>query len=341
MTSLRIRLVGWVMVTGMVATAVGAPAAGALPAEETPSGEEEPAAVAADRGEAWRARSVAAERALSLRDFAKAEAELAAAVKVAEAFPDHDERLAASLARLMQIYAFQDKYAEAVGTGKRLLAFRESADGPEHINVAGVLNALAALYMAMGKPDEAGPLLERARAICKEHDGRSADRLHAGVLDNLAELHRDKGNLEAAEPLARQALALLRAQYGDSHPACAESLAMVGTILLAKGQHAEAEAAFRESLAIRRMKMGWNRPVIIRSLVHLADACKAQEKYQVAENYYKEAIRQGEGGLGRNDDVRADAYEAYADLLRRTDRDEEAEKMADQAKTIREALKKR
>jgi len=45
------------------------------------------------------------------------------------------------------------------------------------------------------------------------------------------------------------------------------------------------------------------------------------------------------GGLGRNDDVRADAYEAYADLLRQTDRADEAQKMADQAKAIRDALK--
>jgi len=312
----------------------------AAPAEKPAAAPaEKEAAAPVDRDEEWRTHVITAEQAFRRRDFARAEAELSAAVKVAEAFGSDDKRLAVSLARLMQVYAVQGKHAEAIGPGKRLLALRESALGPKHIDVADALNNLASLNMDSDKPDEAKPLLERALAICKATD-RGAERLHAIVLDNLAELQRDKGNLEAAEPLARQGLALRKEQYGGSHRWYAKSLETVGTILSAKGQHAEAEETFRECLTIRRMKVGWNRPILIRSLVHLADACKAQKKYEAAENYYKRAIQQGQGGLGRNDDVRADAYEAYADLLRQTDRADEAQKMADQAKTIREALEK-
>jgi tetratricopeptide (TPR) repeat protein len=282
---------------------------------------------------------VTAERAFRRRDLDRAEAELTAAVKVAEAFGKTDERLGVSLGRLAQVYAMQGKYAEAIGPAKRLLEAREAALGPDHLNVADALNNLAGLYMDTDQPKKAKPLLERALAIC-QGDERTHERLRAIVLDNLAELERDQGNLDAAETAARKALALRKAHFGESHPWYAKSRETVGTIHLARGEAAEAEEAFRECLSIRRMKMGWNRPVIIRSLVHLAAACKAQKKYGPAENYYKQAIRMGEGGLGRNDDARAETYEAYADLLRKTDRAAEADEMAEEAETIREALEK-
>ncbi len=348
MTRDHSRLVTWMVALGvaLLMTAVpavgGAPAGGAAEtpaAEKPPAGEAGSASAAGDATEEWRAHIVTSERAFRSRDFARAEAELVAAVKVAEAFGKEGNRLAVTLGRLVQVYAMQGEYAEAIGPAKRLLEARETVLGPDHINVADALNNLAGLYMDTDQPKKAKPLLERALTICKGDD-RTSERLRAIVLDNLAELHRDQGRLDPAESAAREALALRKEQYGENNRWYAKSLETVGTVLLARGQAAEAEKAFRECLSIRRMKLGWNRPVIIRSLVHLADACKAQKKDEPAENYYKQAIRMGEGGLGRNDDARAEAYEGYADLLRQADRAGEAAEMAEQAKTIRAALGK-
>ena len=342
----RMRLVTWLVVAGWVVPAVAwAPArpAGGAEAAEPSAGETAPAgatppAPSADTETEWRTHMVTGERAYRVRDFARAEAELSVALKVAEDFGKDDPRLILTLGRLVQIYVAQGKHVTAIGPATRLLEAREETLGPKHLNVAEASNNLAGLYADSDKPAKAKPLLERALAICKADSG--GERLQAIVLDNLGEVERDLDHLDAAESFAREGLALRKAQYGTNHRWYAKSLETLGTILLTRGEAAKAEETLRESLSIRRSKIGWNRPLIIRSLVHLADACKAQKKHENAENYYKQAIRMGEGGLGRNDDARAEAFEGYADLLRQTDRADEATEMADQAKTIRAALKK-
>ncbi|MEE8273634.1 MAG: tetratricopeptide repeat protein, partial [Alphaproteobacteria bacterium] len=62
----------------------------------------------------------------------------------------------------------QRRYAKAESLLKRGLAIREKALGPEHPDVAGSLNNLAALYDAQGKYTEAEPLEKRALAIAEK-----------------------------------------------------------------------------------------------------------------------------------------------------------------------------
>jgi len=279
----------------------------------------------------------AAAVAFKSRDYAKTEAELMAAVKVAEVFGEKNERLAASLLKLMQMYVAQDKHADAVGPGKRLVAVQEKAYGPDHIAVGAALNDLAGQYKDLEKFDEAVPLYTRSLAIA-EKAGAHALHLVAIVLNNLAEICRDQGKLDDAENSAARARDIRKEVFGTRHDWYADSLRILGTVYAAQGKHAESEALFRQVLDIRRKTQIWNRPVMTKAMADVADACKAQEKFENAETFYKAALRTGADGLGKNDGVRADVYEAYADLLKKLKRDDEANQMAEQARIIRTRL---
>jgi hypothetical protein len=63
------------------------------------------------------------------------------------------------------LYSNQDRYAEAEPLFKRALAILEKALGPEHPNVATVLENRASLLRNMGRPEEAPALEARAMAI--------------------------------------------------------------------------------------------------------------------------------------------------------------------------------
>src|SRR6266705_554827 len=57
------------------------------------------------------------------------------------------------------------KYAEAVPLAQRALAIREKALGPDHPDVASLLNNLAELYRAQGRYADAEALFKRSLAI--------------------------------------------------------------------------------------------------------------------------------------------------------------------------------
>jgi len=344
MRSMRYLTMPWLVALFLivVAEAIGgesAPRAAAAPAATAPA----PTAPAAtpltpsepSREAVWAGHMSAAESAFRTRDYAKAEAELLAAVKMAEGLDEKNDRLAMSLVKQMQTYAAQGKHADAIGPGKRLVAIREKAYGADHLAVAAALNDLAGQYKDLEKFDEAVPLYTRGLAIAEKAGGA---RLVGMVLNNLAQIYLDQDKLDEAEKSATRALRIRGQTDGTRHDAYADSLRTLATIYTARGKHAEAEALLRQVLAIRRKTQIWNRPVMIRAMTDIADACKAQENFESAETLYKAALKTGEDGLGTNDDVRAEVYEAYADLLKQLKRDEEANQMAEQARIIRSRL---
>ena len=66
---------------------------------------------------------------------------------------------------LGKVYLAQGKHAEAETHFKSALAIRERAQGPSHPDVAAILDDLATLYRATGRPNEAAEVEARARAI--------------------------------------------------------------------------------------------------------------------------------------------------------------------------------
>ena len=198
------------------APAVPAPVAPAAPGVPAPAAPAAAAPSAPTQETVWADHMKAADRALKTQDYPKAEAELMAAVKVAEGIEDKSQRLISSLAMQVQAYAVQAKHADAVGPCKRLAAVCEKAYGADHITVAAALNDLAGQYKDMKNFDEAIPLYTRSLAI-SEKGGAQGVSLAPMVLDNLAQAYRDQGELEKAEKNAARSLAIRTQLYGTGH----------------------------------------------------------------------------------------------------------------------------
>lgn len=140
----------------------------------------------------------------------EAERALLAELKEAEGRGDDQLATAAALYRLAILRRQQGASAEAEGLYRRALGIREGVQGPNHPDVALVLNNLAALYAAQDNYAAAQPLLERALAIREAAFG-PAHALTAQSLSNLALLHAAQGNAAAAEPLYQSAVSILEA----------------------------------------------------------------------------------------------------------------------------------
>ncbi len=136
------------------------------------------------------------------------ERELLAEVRSAETGGGEDLALASALYRLGILRRQQGKFPEAERLYRRALAIRERQQGPNHPDVAVVLNNLAALEAAEGDEAAAQPLLERALTIRQTAFG-DEHVLTAQSLNNLALLYAAQGNTAAAEPLYQHALAIL------------------------------------------------------------------------------------------------------------------------------------
>jgi len=112
----------------------------------------------------WKKANTAGLKALDDGRYVEAELQLAAALKMAEAFGEHDHRLGASLNNLAEPYLAQGKYAQAEPLSKRALAIREMTLGPEHPTVAEMLDHYANLLRKMDRAAEAAKLKARPQA---------------------------------------------------------------------------------------------------------------------------------------------------------------------------------
>jgi tetratricopeptide (TPR) repeat protein len=77
-----------------------------------------------------------------------------------------DDAAAEALQELASLAFDQRDFTQATTLLRRALAIREQAQGPEHLDVAGVLQRLGASLRQLGDLAEAEPLLKRALAIC-------------------------------------------------------------------------------------------------------------------------------------------------------------------------------
>lgn len=139
---------------------------------------------------------------------ADTERELLAQLHDAEQKASGDLALADTLYNLAILRRQQGALVEAEPLYRRALAIREREQGPNHPDVAVILNNLAGLYAAQSNYTAAQPLLERALTIRQTALGE-AHVLTAESLNNLALLYAAQDNAVAAEPLYRRALAIL------------------------------------------------------------------------------------------------------------------------------------
>eukprot|EP00752_Nemacystus_decipiens_P005303 g4810.t1 len=94
----------------------------------------------------------------------------------------------------------EGKYDDAKLLYERSLAIREKVLGPDHPDVASILNNVALLLKSQGNYDDAKPLYERSLAIRERVLGPDHPDV-ASILNNVALLLESQGKYDDAKPL--------------------------------------------------------------------------------------------------------------------------------------------
>ena len=173
-------------------------------------------------------------------------------------------------------------HERALEVGKHALEVAEKNVGPDHLDVAALLNNLGRFHGVQRQYAEAELLLKRSLAIREKALGPD----HRDVAESstfLAMLYTVQGRPAEAEPLFKRSLTILEKALGTDDPDVAESLDNLAFLYGDQDRYAEAEPLFKRSLAIREKTLGPDNSDVAKSLDNLAFLYRDQGRYAEAE----------------------------------------------------------
>ena len=206
----------------------------------------------------------------------------------------------------------------------------EKSFGPDHPDVATVLNNLAQLLKDTNRVSEAETSMRRVLAI----DEKSFGPDHPAVardLNNLAMLLKDTNRFPEAEPLFRRIIRIFEKFEKDTgyrHPNYATALDNLALLLDGTNRVSEAELLYRRALAIDEQSFGPDHPKIAIDLNNLAMLLKDTGRLSDAEPLFRRIIRiyeKFEQDTGHRHPSYTTALDNLALLLNETGRSSEAE----------------
>jgi Flp pilus assembly protein TadD, contains TPR repeats len=183
----------------------------------------------------------------------------------------------------------QHKYEEAEQLYNEALAINKKELGDEHPLTANSLNNLAQFFRDRGKYEEAEPLYKEALAIREKKLGKDHPDT-AITIDNLGVLYNLQGRYEEAEPLLKYALDIKKKKLGYEHPLTGNSYNNLGNLYVNQGKYAEAIPLLEQALSIRKKDVGNENPIIGTSLNNIGVAYHRMGKYTEAEVFYKQSL---------------------------------------------------
>ena len=182
---------------------------------------------------------------------ARAMAEKAVAIQLAELGPNHPE-VAVCYNNLGNIASDEGDLARASDYYHRALAIREKTTpaGDDPLNLSNVLNNLGIVAFDQRRWDDALAFHHRALAIREriEPDGPDV----SVSIANIAAVELERGHLREGLAGYRRALAIAEKKLGRDHPYVGDALQGIGDATRRLGQLDEALAAYQRALAIRK-----------------------------------------------------------------------------------------
>ena len=149
----------------------------------------------------------------------------------------------------------QNNHAEMKPFLKRAVRTKEKALGPEHPELVGSLERLAACYQAEGQHAKAKSLYKWALRIQKHNLGPEHPEL-VGSLERLAACYQAEGQHAKAKSLYKWALRIQKQQLGPEHPGLAANLDALAHLYRWLGKNRKAELLHKRALAIREKALG-------------------------------------------------------------------------------------
>ncbi|HEX4956243.1 MAG TPA: serine/threonine-protein kinase [Thermoanaerobaculia bacterium] len=157
---------------------------------------------------------------------------------------------------------------EAEAKLREVLAARERILGPDHLDVAAVLNRLAVSLGQAHRLPEARALLERALAI-REQQLPEGDSVTVAMMSNLAIVFAQSGELERARELFERALTLREAILPADHPDLAVQREALAVLYAELGDPATSERLRRRALPVFEKALGPDHPTTLLSKSNL------------------------------------------------------------------------
>ena len=149
---------------------------------------------------------------------------------------------------------------------------------------------LGDLLGAAERSREAIAVLEPALADWRESGQSSEQSFYLNSLANLAVAHYALGEIDIAIPIFEQVLAGRRTVLPAGHPEIANSVASLGSVLMAVMRYDEADALLKESLRMTRRSLGDAHPKVVFRLIALATNARRRNRTEEAIEYAREAV---------------------------------------------------
>jgi tetratricopeptide (TPR) repeat protein len=216
---------------------------------------------------------------------------------------------------LARFYVEQHRYADAEPLFKRFLENRE-ANRASDSSFPHYLLEFAKIYEGQEKYEAAEELYRRALKICEEV-GKPEDFSIVRALDDFAAFCRARGRYAEAEELARRSLALVEEKMRSQ------------TDPDTKGLHRSNSEAVEARIRHARIP-------ISAALDQLAEIYESQDKYAESEPLRRRSFEIKHQAYGeRIGWVWVDSLAAYANVLHKLGREDEAAKLDERAEAIR------
>ncbi len=261
-------------------------------------------AVAAQRAEAEQRTQAEAARADALAQKSKAQAQEAEAKKQ-EAEAKKQAAIASAVVKFQSDMLaavdpanmpkdpatgepLKDKVTVLQALEAALKAIDEGSLKASPLVEAGVRTTIGDTFVALGRYEDAVPVLRRALEIRKANYPEGSLEI-AQSLDRLADPLSLLSNLKEAEQLLREALAMRRRALPASDPSVGTAMNNLAQILLLQGNYSEAESLLREAVQMEAPIA--DNPGLARTYDNLAKVLTKLSKLDEAEQFMRKALQ--------------------------------------------------
>lgn len=232
--------------------------------------------------------------------------------------------VARTLNNLARMYRAQGMYSKAEELHMRVLKIREEAFGMYHLDVAESYYCLAKLYFAQQRYEQAQARCQQALIIQERQLGPEHPQI-ASTLVMMARIVAALDDYTPAEGLYERALKIWESTLEPEHYKVALLLSCLGELYIKMQRYAEAERLLKESLAIREQLFGPNYQYLSYNYNNLGDISLFQHKYAEAEQYYLRALTVREPTAKAVHPQIVFSYRRLIELYMKTQRYQEAE----------------
>lgn len=194
------------------------------------------------------------------------------------------------------IYSRFLQYEKAIRCYEQSLESAENRYGPNHKEVAIILNELGSVYSALNNYKEQIKHQERALRIVEAY----YPKLQALILNNLGIAYGNLDNHLQKIEYGKKALNILEAHYGDNHFQIAFILSNLGNAYGQIGEVQMKKECLERALEIKKKSYGNDHPQTATTLSNLGNICGDLGDHRKQIDYQKTALGIFKSSYGSN-----------------------------------------